>query len=374
MAHRDPGWLMKTIGRSLGILVALVAAFLLLKPVPIDPAPWTPTPNAGFTGPFAPNSLLTTADTILMPGPGPEDLTVGPDGAIYAGLADGRLVRIDRTTGAVDSIATTGGRPLGLRFDHAGSLIVADAKRGLLAVSPAGVVRVLTDSGGGKRLNFTDALDIAPDGTIWFSDASQRWDVSTGGLLDFWESRPTGRLLRYDPAAVTTTVALDSVDFANGVAIGPGGAWLLLNETMAGRIRRYWLAGPRAGQSEIFIEGLPGVPDNIGYDGQGIFWVGLFAPRTPETTKIRAMSPFLRKVLYRIPERLRIREAAAYGMVIGIDTLGRVRYNLQDPTGRFFATTGGVVAGDMLYVSTLTRNVVARVALFRQPFGSIRSR
>ena len=86
------------------------------------------------------------------------------------------------------------------------------------------------------------------------------------------------------------------------------------------------------------------------------------------------MSPFLRKVLYRIPERLRVREAAAYGMVIGIDTLGRVRYNLQDPTGRFFATTGGVVAGDMLYVSTLTRNVVARVALFRQPFGSIRSR
>ena len=45
-------------------------------------------------------------------------------------------------------------------------------------------------------------------------------------------------------------------------------------------------------------------------------------------------SPFLRKVLYRIPERLRIREAAAYGMVIGIDTTGRVRYNLQDPTGR----------------------------------------
>ena len=77
---------------------------------------------------------------------------------------------------------------------------------------------MLTDSGGGRRLNFTDALDIAPDGIIWFSDASERWDVSTGGLLDFWESRPTGRLLRYDPASGTTTVALDSVDFANAGA------------------------------------------------------------------------------------------------------------------------------------------------------------
>ena len=77
------------------------------------------------------------------------------------------------------------------------------------------------------------------------------------------------------------------------------------------------------------------------------------------------MSPFLRKVLYRIPERFRIREAAAYGMVIGIDTTGRIRYNLQDPTGRFHATTGGVVAGDTLYVSTLTRNVIARIRVPR---------
>ena len=75
------------------------------------------------------------------------------------------------------------------------------------------------------------------------------------------------------------------------------------------------------------------------------------------------MSPFWRKVLYRIPERLRVREAAAYGMVIGIDTTGRIRYNLQDPTGRFHATTGAVAVGGTLYVSTLTRNVVARVGL-----------
>ncbi len=356
---------MKLVSRGLSALVGVALLYFLLAPVPIEPAPWTPTPNAGFTGPFAPNSLLTAADTILMPGPGPEDVTIGPDGGIYAGLANGTVVRIDRATGLVDSIANTGGRPLGVRFDRAGTLIVADAVRGLLALGQSGAVTVLADSGGGRRLVFTDALDIAPDGTIWFSDASQRWGVATGGLLDFWESRPTGRLLRYDPASRATTVALDSVDFANGVAVGPGGGWLLLNETMTGRILRYWLAGPRAGESEIFLEGLPGVPDNIGYDGQGIFWVGLYAPRSAVTTKIRSMSPVLRKMLYRGPERFRVREAEAYGMVIGIDTTGQVRYNLQDPTGRFHATTGAVVAGDTIYVSTLTRNVLARVVVPR---------
>ena len=352
---------MKLLGRGLSTLVGVVLLYFLLAPVPIEPAPWTPTPNTGYTGPFAPNSLLTAADTILMPAPGPEDLTIGPDGGIYSGLANGTVVRIDRATGRVDSIANTGGRPLGVRFDRTGTLIVADAVRGLLAIGPGGVVTGLTDSGGGRRLVFTDALDIAPDGTIWFSDASQRWGVATGGLLDFWESRPTGRLLRYDPASGTTTVALDSVDFANGVAVGPGGGWLLLNETMTGRILRCWLAGPRAGESEVFIEGLPGVPDNIGYDGHGTFWVGLFAPRSAATTKIRTLSPFFRKMLYRVPERFRVREAEAYGMVIGIDTTGQVRYNFQDPTGRFHATTGAVAAGDTLYISTLTRNVVARV-------------
>lgn len=349
--------------RAVALLMAFAVGYLLLKPVPIDPAPWAPTPNAGFSGAFAPNSLLSAAAEIAAGGAGPEDLTVGPDGALYTGLADGRIVRIDRGSGAISPVANTGGRPLGLRFDAAGAIIVADAVRGLVAVARDGTVRVLADSAAGRRLNFPDAVDVAPDGTIWLTDASQRWHVPTGGVMDFWESRPTGRLVRHDPATGATTVVRDSIDFANGVAVGPGGAWLLVNETMSGRILRYWVRGSRAGRFEVFVEGLPGMPDNIGFDGVGIFWVGLFAPRTEETTRIRSLSPFMRKVIYRIPERLRLSEADRYGMIIGIDTLGRVRYNVQDPTGRFFHTTTAVAVGDTLYVGSLTRDVIGRVVL-----------
>ena len=349
--------------RVLAVALSLVAAWLLLKPVPIDPAPWIPTPNAGLTGAFAPNSLLTTADAIPVGGAGPEDLTVGPDGALYSGLADGRIVRIDRGSGTVTTVGDTKGRPLGLRFDRAGALVIADAVRGLLSLAPDGAARVLADSVDGRRFRFTDALDIAPDGSIWFSDASARWGVQTGGLMDYWESRPTGRLLRHDPASGATTVALDSLDFANGVAVGPEGAWVLVNETMSGRIRRFWVRGPRAGRSEIFVDGLPGMPDNLAYDGNGIFWVALFAPRTEKVTRTRAMSPFMRKVIYRLPERLRLSAADHYGMIIGIDTLGRVHYNLQDPTGRFHSTTVGLAIGDTLYVGSLTLPLVARLTL-----------
>ena len=50
---------------------------------------------------------------------------------------------------------------------------------------------------------------------------------------------------------------------ANGIVVEPGGESLLVAETGAYRIQRYWLKGDRAGQTEVFAENLPGFPDNI---------------------------------------------------------------------------------------------------------------
>ena len=74
------------VGLGLVLILAAIVLYLVAKPVPFDPAPWTPTPNTGFAGPFTANNLLTSADSILMPGDGPEDLALGPDGKIYTGL------------------------------------------------------------------------------------------------------------------------------------------------------------------------------------------------------------------------------------------------------------------------------------------------
>ena len=43
---------------------------------------------------------------------------------------------------------------------------------------------------------------------------------------------------------------LDRLMFANGVALGPGDEYVLVNETLAARITRYWVRGPKAGQSD----------------------------------------------------------------------------------------------------------------------------
>ena len=332
--------------------------YLLFWPVPIDPVVWTPDPDPGLTGPHAPNEKLTPL-ALFEPtmGRGPEDVTRGPDGKFYTGLLDGRILRFDHSRHEV--FADTGGRPLGLHFDAAGRLIVADADRGLLAVNADGSIEVLVDTVDGARLLLTDDLDIAADGTIWFSDASRRFPVAEW-ILDFWEGQGTGRLLSHDPASGETRVWLDGLRFANGVALGPDDAFVLVNETLAARIWRLWLAGPRAGESEIFIDRLPGYPDNLSFNGRDTFWVAMPATRQPALERL-AGKPFVRKILLRLPEALRKIEPAPLAWVIGLDPDGGVRYSLQTGSGVYHTVTSVKEFDGQLYLGSIEMDTVARL-------------
>lgn len=44
---------------------------------------------------------------------------------------------------------------------------------------------------------------------------------------------------------------------------------------------RYYLKGPKTGMSEVFIDGLPGMPDNIKKNSKGEFYLPLVMSRTP---------------------------------------------------------------------------------------------
>jgi sugar lactone lactonase YvrE len=109
-------------------------------------------------------------------GPGPESVAIGPDGRLYTGLQDGRVVRMLADGTGVETFVQTGGRSLGMKFDAGGNLIVADAFRGLLRVSPERKITVLADTVNGERMLFPNDLAISADGTLWFSDASRRFD------------------------------------------------------------------------------------------------------------------------------------------------------------------------------------------------------
>ncbi len=352
--------------RHVAASLAVLAAYLLFWPVGIEPVAWDPPPSPGFTGPYAASDALAATKRLpLGGGVGPETVALGPDGLLYTGLRDGRIVRLRPDgTGEAETFVDTGGSPGGIQFDADGDLIVVDADRGLLSIAPDGEIVVLADQVDGKRMLFVDDLDIGSDGTIWFTDGSQRFPEHHDAQ-EFLEGRPTGRLLSYDPRTGETQVRLDGLRFANGVALGPDEAFVLVNETLGYRTTRLWLAGPRAGESEIFLDGYPALPDNVTYNGRDLFWIGFFLPRDPLLDWLRGQGAFLKKFLLRLPSPLldAVGRPDLRGFVLAVDVDGNVVHNLQDTTGHYGATTSVLEVDGQLYLGSIRMPAVGRIAV-----------
>jgi len=355
----------KTLGAVIGLLVLLLA-YLVLWPVPIDPVSWDAPEDAGLVDPFGANDILRKAKVFdLGPHEGPEDVAGGPDGRIYAATADGVIIRLRPNGSRVEVFAETGGRPLGIEFDTEGNLFVANAYLGIQKVSSDGAVEVLVDTFDGERIEYADDLAVAADGKIYFSDASSKFSASKSGgsykasLLDILEHGGHGRIFEFDPATGNTAVIADGLNFANGVAISDDQQFLLFNETAHYRVWRYWLAGPRAGESEIVIENLPGFPDNINNGLNGKFWVGLVAPRNKLLDDL-SKKPWLRKVTQRLPAFVRPK-AEPSSHVIAISGNGEVLMNLQDSAATVPALTGAYEARNAIWLSSLFGNRLARM-------------
>jgi len=222
-----------------------------------------------------------------------------------------------------------------------------------------GSFKVLVNEHGGVPFKFTDDLDIADDGTIYFSDASSVYPQSAY-LEDLFEHRPHGRLLAHDPSTGETRQLLDGLYFANGVALAPDESFVLVNETWKYRIQRYWLTGPKAGSAEIFAENLPGFPDGVSLGSDGRFWVAMFNPRNPQLDKMLP-SPFLRKVVWRLPHWMRPK-AVHYGLVICLDLDGKPVMSLHDRSPTAYAPVTSVQEHKgFLYLGSLEARGFARI-------------
>jgi sugar lactone lactonase YvrE len=350
----------KLLGLLALILIAAVV-YLLIQPSPVDPVAWKPDPAPAMTGVLEPNDTLMKAE-LLARGEinGPEDTALDNEGRAYGSLQDGRIVRVVGTD-KVEAFAATGGRPLGMKFDKAGNLIVADAYKGLLSLDPQGHVSVLTTEGGGQPLNATDDLDIASDGRIYFSDSSSKFKQADY-LLDLLEGRPHGRLLRHDPATGKTEVLLDGLYFANGVALSKDEDYVLVNETFRYRITRYWLKGEKAGTHDVFIDNLPGSPDNLQRDPDGNFWVALPTKRDATADHLQDM-PFLKKQLAKLPQSV-WGKSQHYGFVISVNQAGKIVQSLQDPIGsHLYFITSVKQVGDYLYLGSLTNDRIGKLKI-----------
>jgi sugar lactone lactonase YvrE len=358
--------MLKKILLTLVVIITAVILYFIAWPVPIVPVAWESPPNPGYTGPFAVNDRLKSIETFPIAGNhGPEDIALDAQGRIYAATHEGNIVRLNPDGSNAENWVNTNGRPLGIDFDSKGNLIVADAFRGLLSINPEGTISELSTIADGVPIRYADDLDIASDGKIYFSDASTKFGAKESGgtyegsLLDLMEHGGHGRLLVYDPATKETKTLLDGLTFANGVAVSHNQKFVLVNETGGYQVVRYWISGPKNGQSEIFIHSLPSFPDNISTGLNGRYWVALVSPRNPLVDNLSA-KPFMRKIIQRLPAFLRPK-AIAYGHIIAIDETGLVVQDLQDPNGGYPINTSVTETKDYLFIGSLVAPVLGRI-------------
>jgi sugar lactone lactonase YvrE len=290
---------------------------------------------------------------------GPEHVLIGPDGLLYTGVVSGRILRMQPDGSAQQVLAQTGGRPLGMVFDAAGNLIVADAIKGLLSIGTDGKVTLLADKADGVPMRFLDAVTMASNGKIYFTDASARfsplpWGSTTeAAMLDVIEQSATGRVLEYDPATRAVRIVARGLSFANGIALSGDQCSVLVAETGRYRVwqiavaaNRLDLAQPSA-QAKVLLDNLPGYPDNLLRGQDGKIWLGLAGQRN-DLDRVAAY-PFLRRVAMRLPRAL-WPVPRPYGHVLAFTEEGTVVADLQDPSGHSPLTTGLTETADRMFI------------------------
>lgn len=335
--------------KILFLLFTAIVLGLLAESCAIKPNAWSPSPKPAFSGVTALNEKLSAIEKISLQGwYGPEDIVMDGAGNIYCGVhrgkeefEDGRILKIT-SSGDVEEFYNAGSWVAGLHFDSNGNLLALSHKLGLISISPDKKVTVLANQDeNGNRFLIPNGLDIASDGRIYFSNTSDEsaYTIEYGRKIVL-EMSPIGGFYRYDPKTKKVETLIDGTYFGNGVVLSKDESFVLMTETTKYRVLRYWLKGDKAGQTDIFIDNLPGFPNGISMREDGSFWLGFSTKRNDDLDKIHP-SVGMKKFVYTLPGFLQPKPDL-FGMILNISPEGNIINAFYDTTGKFTPEAGAV--------------------------------
>ncbi|KAH7838615.1 hypothetical protein Vadar_028979 [Vaccinium darrowii] len=322
----------------------------------VDMPSWSEVPTDKDTD----NLLQKSEIKFMNQVQGPESMAFDPMGrGPYSGVADGRVLFWNGDSWTDFAYTSPNrselcdpkpsplsylknehicGRPLGLRFDKkTGDLYIADAYFGLLKVGPeGGLATSLATEAEGVPLRFTNDLDLDDEGNIYFTDSSTKYQRRNFMQLVF-SAEDSGRVLKYNPSTKETTIVVKNLQFPNGVSLSKDGSFFVFCEGSAGRLRKYWLKGEKAGTSEVMAI-LPGFPDNVRTNEKGEFWVAIHCRRTMYS-HLSGLYPTVRKFLLKLPIPSRIQYLLQIGgrphaVVVKYSPEGKLLQILEDGQGK----------------------------------------
>ena len=302
-----------------------------LQPVSRDPS-----------SPYAINDLLSVAEPIgVGQVDGPEDVILDADGNLYCGSRDGDIIRFLAPDHKEREVYVhIGGQTLGLALDRDGSLLCCVGGMGLYKVTTDRQVIKLSDETNrswlsivdDSRMRLADDLDIAPDGRVFFSEATIRYEMHDW-IIDALEGRGNGRIICYDPRDGSSRTVLSGRQFPNGICMVPDGVSFLFAETWGCRISRFYYDGPMKGRVDSVIADLPGYPDNINLASDGNFWCGIIGMRAPAFDLAQKMPGFRRRMVMQIARDEWLYPNMNTGGVVKFSLDGTIVQSLWDGMG-----------------------------------------
>lgn len=392
------------MGKVGGVAMALVAAWaaqrLLLHslPPPFDDGVAVSIPDeriarlpggahgaqipANFTGVLAPNERLREAQRLF------KGRVLGTESV--AVTSTGTLVMLDRqgfvflaTRGSSgdylleEKVAYVGpGRPLG--FHVVGDdVVICDSLKGLTRLNlKTKALEVLSnavheDDGSLTPINYANDLDVAADGTVYFTSCTDHpvklnaaggyYDTMRSYLLSAVAGDASGKLLKFDPRTRKTTTLVDGLNYANGVALSADESFVAFADTVQARVFRHWLRGPQQGTTDVFVDQLPGHPDGISRRPGGGFWMALPVPLSP-LYRLLAPYPTIRQLLSYVIIHAVPLIAKPWGAVVRLDEAGSIVEALYDTNGSHVFTVPAVTEHDgRLFLGNLVGDFVATV-------------
>ena len=355
----------KNRGKALSELY--VSPGYLDMPAPADTAVESGTP-------YAVNNRLGNTELIgLAQVESPEDVILDEHDNLYCGTRHGDIVRFFAPDYQKSEVyAHIGGQPLGMAFDKSGNLYVCVGGMGLYCIRrDSRAVEKATDETGrswlsivdDSRLRLADDLDIAPDGRIFFSEATVRYEMHEWPI-DSLEGRGNGRIICYDPRNGQTQTVLKNLVFPNGVCMASDGQSLLFAESWACRINRYWFDGPKKGTVEVVISDLPGYPDNINRASDGNYWIAIMGMRSPAFDLAMRSPSFRRRMVKRLGQDEWLAPNINVGCVIKCTEDGKVLESLWDQSGvNHPMITSMREHRGYLYLGGISNNRIGRIKL-----------
>ncbi|GIX98076.1 adipocyte plasma membrane-associated protein [Caerostris extrusa] len=359
------------MGWNLVIVILAVGVYCLTSDFfkKVNPVSYRVSLPEKFSGGLVPNELLDKAEHLHADALHWAESFAEYKGKLYTGLGDGRIVRI--TNKEVVPILRTGetcegqheehicGRPLGLTFNKAGQLFVADAYLGLLSI----------DINTGKKSTFCHQK------------------------LYIIEHDTSGRLLKYNLKTKEVSVVLKDLAFANGVVLTHDGNALLVAEGSNNKVFKYQIAGETKGYLDFPLV-LPGEPDNIKRSKNGNYWISVATGRTLDNPSILdriSDKPFWRSLflhihklstlpicsIMRLIPHKKVKEigfelqnariiadvAINYGLVIEFDDSGKIIRSFHSPTGKVSHLSEAFEHNGYLYLGSWRNKYIGRLKL-----------